>query len=446
MYDSGFDMAGETNIQFLDYDFKSLQSDAYNIGPVSGRVYVRPSDAAVFFKPTVSNADDFYVKRHGGFVANFIVNLEFLDPSDTDGARAFYDDLDNQPSSPIAAAPYPVYTLLSGGGIAPCSSATAPNIGCSGPWNIYSYVEVCPKNIFATKAPTTASSPTPLTTAAPSTSAPLIDVVFATSNTSAAIVTAFENARDIWNDIITNTHDPVTLPNGTVDASALGCGADTPFPAGTTQITGLTIFAFVSEIDGEGKALGQAGPCAYSYAVGAPTVFGLQQPRLGFMQFDSADLDAMVADNTLERVILHEMGHVLGLGTLWNRFRQGDARVAPGDPRYIGVNGVEGYQDIGGVRSSVPLANTGGGGTYNSHWRETTFADELMSGYASGPMPISMMTVKALKDLGYVVDEIKAEAYTVPVMTSSEVRATPRKTFGDDIKSFAPVQYSLAGQ
>jgi hypothetical protein len=36
------------------------------------------------------------------------------------------------------------------------------------------------------------------------------------------------------------------------------------------------------------------------------------------MSFDTADLDRMEADGCLQDVILHEMGHVLGFGTLWS--------------------------------------------------------------------------------------------------------------------------------
>ena len=37
------------------------------------------------------------------------------------------------------------------------------------------------------------------------------------------------------------------------------------------------------------------------------------------MSFDTADLARMEADGSLTDVILHEMGHVLGFGTLWSR-------------------------------------------------------------------------------------------------------------------------------
>ena len=37
------------------------------------------------------------------------------------------------------------------------------------------------------------------------------------------------------------------------------------------------------------------------------------------MSFDTADLDEMERKGTLNDVITHEMGHVLGIGTIWAR-------------------------------------------------------------------------------------------------------------------------------
>src|SRR6185436_18597419 len=63
----------------------------------------------------------------------------------------------------------------------------------------------------------------------------------------------------------------------------------------------------------------------------------------------------------------------------------------------------------------VPVENTGGPGTANSHWRETVFRNELMTGFVQGPPnPMSRLTVASLKDLGYKVDLSKAEGYALP--------------------------------
>lgn len=80
------------------------------------------------------------------------------------------------------------------------------------------------------------------------------------------------------------------------------CGGSPDDPAGRLLIT-----AQLSEIDGSGGVLGSAGPngiwndCqTISYR--------------GMMDFDISDITDMENQGTLEGVIMHEMGHVIGVG------------------------------------------------------------------------------------------------------------------------------------
>ena len=69
----------------------------------------------------------------------------------------------------------------------------------------------------------------------------------------------------------------------------------------------------------------------------------------------------------------------------------------------------------GTAPQAVPVENTGGPGTMNSHWRESVFMNELMSGFIAAPgNPLSRVTVASLQDLGYVVDLSAAEPYALP--------------------------------
>ncbi len=74
------------------------------------------------------------------------------------------------------------------------------------------------------------------------------------------------------------------------------------------------------------------------------------------MQFNSADMAQMAANGTLTTVILHEMGHVLGIGTIWNSLG-----LASGFS-YTGAHALAEYRTLTGNPSatSVPL-ETGGG-------------------------------------------------------------------------------------
>ena len=61
-------------------------------------------------------------------------------------------------------------------------------------------------------------------------------------------------------------------------------------------------------IDGPGGHAGQAGPCAFGHA---------RSPVVGVMFFDTDDLDLLEAEDLLDEVAIHEMGHVMGIGSLW---------------------------------------------------------------------------------------------------------------------------------
>jgi len=165
-------------------------------------------------------------------------------------------------------------------------------------------------------------------------------------------------------------------------------------------------------IDGPGGILGQAGPTHLRPAGAGAAAF---IPAKGRMQFDTADLANMQANGTLNDVITHEMGHVLGIGTIWST--KGLLTGASGNnPRFTGTNAKKEYGTLKGTGPAVvPVENTGGPGTKNSHWRETVFRNELMTGFVAGPPnPMSRLTVASLKDLGYVVDLTKAEPYALP--------------------------------
>ena len=122
-----------------------------------------------------------------------------------------------------------------------------------------------------------------------------------------------------------------------------------------------------------------------------------------------ADLAAMAANGTLLDVITHEMGHVLGLGTLWSTFglRSGSS--------YIGAGALNAYHELGGQGSTIPLETTGGSGTALVHWSDAVFGNELMTGYISGtPNPLSIMTIGSLQDMGYRVNYAAASGYSIP--------------------------------
>lgn len=217
---------------------------------------------------------------------------------------------------------------------------------------------------------------------------------------------AFTNAASFWNNVISSGAPPLTF-SGFFNAQGL-CGVNRLFSPGET-IRGVRIFSFVQNIDGPGSILGSAGPCGFSG----------QFARLGIMRFDSSDIGTLAGSGSFEAVVRHEMAHVLGIGTLWSSFglirrpcpTSGTCNT---NPRYTGANGNAGFRSLGGS-GEIPIANTGGAGTRNGHWREATFVNELMTGFLnSGFNPVSVMTVRSLRDLGFGTRLSAAEPYSIP--------------------------------
>ena len=192
-------------------------------------------------------------------------------------------------------------------------------------------------------------------------------------------------------------------------------------PCGTTGtlneiVDDVIIYASIQDIDGQGKILAQAGPCYYRNAApaGQPQQF---IPAVGSMQFDAADINTLTGAGSLQEVIIHEMLHVLGFGVLWEDRGILSGKDTP-DPRYTGTQGRQGCISVGGTvtcATSVPVEGTGGAGTANSHWRESTFDTELMTGFIdASPNPLSRMTIMSMADLGYAVNTADEDSYAIP--------------------------------
>lgn len=80
------------------------------------------------------------------------------------------------------------------------------------------------------------------------------------------------------------------------------CGGAADYPAGRLLITST-----LEEIDGVDGVLGFAGP---SNVWGSCNTIS----AVGYMAFDIDDIDSMEDAGVFETVILHEMGHVIGVG------------------------------------------------------------------------------------------------------------------------------------
>lgn len=246
--------------------------------------------------------------------------------------------------------------------------------------------------------PGTATTPTPNPNPNPNPTPGGYDIQIQYAGLTASQQAIFEQAAARWERVITGDLANATYNGVTVDD--------------------LLINASSVSIDGVNGVLGQAGPDRFRS--------GSMLPYHGTMQFDSADLAAMEANGTLLGVVAHEIGHVLGIGTLWDSkgllVGAGTSNV-----RFTGAQATAAYNAIfGRSETGVPVESDGGSGTADAHWDETLFGSELMTGYVgpSSTMPLSRITVGSLADIGYTVNMAAADAYSPTAALASSVTTT----------------------
>lgn len=161
-----------------------------------------------------------------------------------------------------------------------------------------------------------------------------------------------------------------------------------------SSVDDIVITASLMNIDGPGGILGQAGPDAVRA--------GSFLPSRGSMEFDSADAAAYQAAGLFDDIVLHEMLHTVGFGTIWS-----DLDLISGGF----FNGALANAAYAGT-ALIPLERDGGPGTAYSHWDEETFTNELMTGYIDGDNVLSYVTIASLGDLGYSV--VSGATYVPP--------------------------------
>jgi hypothetical protein len=240
---------------------------------------------------------------------------------------------------------------------------------------------------------------------------------YGSSTPTAGEAAAFSAAEAAWESIITGYQSNEVVGNTTV-----------------------TINVNLAPIDGPGGTLGSAGPSSvkltstYLYT------------HAGAMNFDTADTAGMVSNGSFTSVVNHEMGHVLGIGTLWSSSALGNPSLAgrqelyvSGSGQYTGTFGLAAYNaEFGQAGTFVPVELGGGGGTANAHWDESNGGGvntgrvsllsgqdmrfELMTGWLDSPTFTSTLTTESMRDLGYVV--------AIPEPTTLALLALPALLLG----------------
>ncbi|QTN32834.1 hypothetical protein HZ994_11000 [Akkermansiaceae bacterium] len=219
----------------------------------------------------------------------------------------------------------------------------------------------------------------------------------------------------------------------------------------------LTVDTFSQAASGGGVLLGSAGPedLYLSNVVPGSGLGGSWPDRYilsgsGFSQFNThPDADIEPGPDQLNAsTIRHEIGHALGIGTLWEDnevYNDGiggnhNRTATVGTPgQYIGANGLSIYQsEFDPTAAFIPIERDGGPGTADGHWNMVadhfnsslenqpgfdsdpgdggpaptvlfgpnlglSLDDELMTGVSSGSRFISETTKASLIDIGFTL-------------------------------------------
>ena len=254
----------------------------------------------------------------------------------------------------------------------------------------------------------------------------------ATTGYSAAERQLFINGMNYWDSLISGHQDNVSR-NFT-----------------------LTVDSFSQAASGGSVTLGSAGPQALFFSNVVADAYTSDQRFIlagnGFARFNTHPDAGTLRYST----VLHEIGHTLGIGTLWEdnelqndgvagNHNRTEAGATPGE--YSGGFALAAYQDeFNALAGFIPVEQSGGGGTAYGHWDEEDnfgqsltgitdaqgrdLRDELMTGYASPNEAntfVSNTTIQSLRDLGYTLEQVPEPSSTALISIGSFVLIMRRK-------------------
>lgn len=224
---------------------------------------------------------------------------------------------------------------------------------------------------------------------------------------------SFRSAADRWESIV-----PADLRDVAVDSfDTSQCIEGGPVLDDET-LDDLVVLVRIDSIDGPGEVLARAGPC------------GIRQTfpetiAVGILEADSADIESERSAGRLEELLVHELAHVLGFGTLW-RQRALVADTATDAPYFVGRQAREAFSEVGGGAfdgQPVPVESFGDEGTALGHWSEASLQHELMTGFINeGDNPLSIVSVGSMGDLDLPTDPSAADAYDFPGADAAGLR------------------------
>ena len=162
------------------------------------------------------------------------------------------------------------------------------------------------------------------------------------------------------------------------------------------DIGGIDVTVSAVDLGGVSGVLAQAGPTQGLLYFDERIAY----TTLGSVQYDIADIP-LLSDQAFFDVMVHELAHVIGFGTLWdfpfNGIVFNDVLNDVGD--YIGESALTLYQALDLVADAIPTVS-------GEHWAETSAlgSDELLTPFIAVENYVSDVTLASFEDIGYIVD------------------------------------------
>ena len=186
----------------------------------------------------------------------------------------------------------------------------------------------------------------------------------------------------------------------------------------------LILVGFPMELD---LSLVRSGICTVRSASHMPVV--------GYMNFDRSEVAKLVEWGALTDVAFHSIAHVLGFGITWKELEL--VEETP-EAHFTGSKARAAFAAAGGESYSgvrIPTERDGG------HWRWKVFGSEIMTASVPGsrPWPLSAVTLQAMADMGYRVDDSFADNYELSgSRQQADAHRGPVLNFGRDF-DYGPV-------
>ena len=157
----------------------------------------------------------------------------------------------------------------------------------------------------------------------------------------------------------------------------------------------MYLAVIVGPIDGNGGRFAEAGP---------DRLLAPNRIVAASIRIDPADIDTAMEEGIFEGLMLHEIGHVMGLGPLW------DEGVHIEGSNYIGTNAAQAWADLG-CSGPLPLNSV----KDNSHFNDNCLNTEVMTHKLryGDDLHVSSITMGALEDLGYSVNREEEDSYSL---------------------------------